>query len=60
MQSHKGVPTTEVYDQNDCIESKMASKEGQELKNAKEMKKNKFKLEIDLDKDDDIIIRRSR
>ena len=51
---HK-VPTTEVYDQNDCIEGKMASKEGQELKSKRD-KKNKFKLDIDLKKDDVIII----
>ena len=51
---HK-VPTTEVYDQNDCIEGKMASKEGQEQKNKRD-KKNKFKLDIDLKKDDEIII----
>ena len=51
---HK-VPTSEVYDQNDCIEGKMASKEGQELK-CKRDKKNKFKLDIDLKKDDEIII----
>ena len=51
---HK-VPTTEVYDQNDCIEGKMASKEGQELKSKRD-KKNKFKLDIDLKKDDEIII----
>ena len=51
---HK-VPTTEVYDQNDCIEGKMASKEGQEQKNKRD-KKNKFKLDIDLKKDDGIII----
>ena len=47
---HK-VPTTEVYDQNDCIEGKMASKEGQEQKNKRD-KKNKFKLDIDLKKDE--------
>ena len=51
---HK-VPTTEVYDQNDCIEGKMASKEGQEPKSKRD-KKNKFKLDIDLKKDDEIII----
>ena len=51
---HK-VPTTEVYDQNDCIEGKMASKEGQEQKNKRD-KKNKFNLDIDLKKDDEIII----
>ena len=51
---HK-VPTTEVYDQNDCIEGKMASKEGQEQKNKRD-KMNKFKLDIDLKKDDEIII----
>jgi hypothetical protein len=51
---HK-VPTTEVYDQNDCIEGEMASKEGQEQKNKRD-KKNKFKLDIDLKKDDEIII----
>ena len=51
---HK-VPTTEVYDQNDCIEGKMASKEGQEQKNKRD-KKNRFKLDIDLKKDDEIII----
>ena len=51
---HK-VPTTEVYDQNDCIEGKMASKEGQEQKNKRD-KKNTFNLDIDLKKDDEIII----
>ena len=51
---HK-VPNTEVYDQNDCIEGKMALKEGQELKSKRD-KKNKFKLDIDLKKDDEIII----
>ena len=51
---HK-VPTSEVYDQNDCIEGKMASKEGQELKSKRD-KKNKFKLDIDLKKDDEVII----
>ena len=51
---HK-VSTTEVYDQNDCIEGKMASKEGQEQKNKRD-KKNKFKLDIELKKDDEIII----
>ena len=51
---HK-VPTNEVYDQNDCIEGEMASKEGQEQKNKRD-KKNKFKLDIDLKKDDEIII----
>ena len=51
---HK-LPTTEVYDQNDCIEGKMASKESQEQKNKRD-KKNKFKLDIDLKKDDEIII----
>ena len=51
---HK-VPTTEVYDQNDCIEGEMASKEGQEQKNKRD-KKNRFKLDIDLKKDDEIII----
>ena len=51
---HK-VPTSEVYDQNDCIEGKMALKEGQELKSKRD-KKNKFKLDIDLKKDDEIII----
>ena len=51
---HK-VPTTEIYDQNDCIEGKMALKEGQELKSKRD-KKNKFKLDIDLKKDDEIII----
>ena len=51
---HK-MPTSEVYDQNDCIEGKMASKEGQELKSKRD-KKNKFKLDIDLKKDDEIII----
>ena len=51
---HK-MPTSEVYDQNDCIEGKMASKEGQEQKNKRD-KKNKFKLDIDLKKDDEIII----
>ena len=50
--SHK-VGTEEVYDQNDCIESKMASKGGQDLKNARD-EENKFNLEIDLDKDEDI------
>jgi hypothetical protein len=49
------VPTTEIYDQNDCIEGEMASKEGQEQKNKRD-KKNKFKLDIDLKKDDEIII----
>ena len=49
---HK-IPTTEVYDQNDCIEGKMATKEGRDLKNKRD-EENKFNLEIDLEKDEDI------
>ena len=49
---HK-IPTKEVYDQNDCIEGKMATKEGRDLKNKRD-EKNKFNLEIDLEKDEDI------
>ena len=49
---HKA-PTEEVYDQNDCIEGKMATKEGRDLKNKRD-EENKFNLEIDLEKDEDI------
>tara|TARA_B100001175_G_scaffold311574_1_gene316192 strand:- start:558 stop:917 length:360 start_codon:yes stop_codon:yes gene_type:complete len=49
---HK-IPTKEVYDQNDCIEGKMATKEGRDLKNKRD-EENKFNLEIDLEKNEDI------
>ena len=49
---HK-VPTEEVYDQNDCIEGKMATKEGRDLKNKRD-EENKFNLEIDIKKREDI------
>jgi len=45
--SHK-VPTSEVYDQNDCVENKMGDNERKKLLSEKK-EKEKFKLEINLE-----------
>ena len=45
--SHK-VPTSEVYDQNDCVENRMGDNERKKLLSEKK-EKEKFKLEINLE-----------
>ena len=45
--SHK-VPTSEVYDQNDCVENRMGDNERKKLLNEKK-DKEKFNLEINLE-----------
>tara|TARA_B100000700_G_scaffold165788_1_gene183317 strand:- start:66 stop:401 length:336 start_codon:yes stop_codon:yes gene_type:complete len=45
--SHK-VPTSEVYDQNDCVENRMGDNERKKLLSEKN-EKEKFKLEINLE-----------
>ena len=45
--SHK-VPTSEVYDQNDCVENRMGDIERKKLLNEKK-DKEKFNLEINLE-----------
>ena len=45
--SHK-VPTSEVYDQNDCVENRMGDNERKKLLNEKK-EKEKFDLEINLE-----------
>ena len=45
--SHK-VPTSEVYDQNDCVENKLSDNERKKLLNEKK-EKEEFNLEINLE-----------
>ena len=45
--SHK-VPTSEVYDQNDCVESKLSDNERKKILNEKK-EKEEFNLEINLE-----------
>ena len=45
--SHK-VPTSEVYDQNDCVENKLSDNERKKILNEKK-EKEEFNLEINLD-----------
>ena len=45
--SHK-VPTSEVYDQNDCVENKLSDNERKKILNEKK-EKEEFNLEINLE-----------
>ena len=45
--SHK-VPTSEVYDQNDCVENKLSDNERKKILNERK-EKEEFNLEINLD-----------
>ena len=45
--SHK-VPTSEVYDQNDCVENKLSDNERKKILNERK-EKEKFNLEINLE-----------
>ena len=45
--SHK-VPTSEVYDQNDCVENKLSDNERKKILNERK-EKEEFDLEINLD-----------